>query len=91
MNDCYFDKKDWRSCKDEVSSHPARFQYFSIWHTVTASNKSRPPQFLSANFAIRWRSFASVGRGEVTMSEHKQRMPKIAYYAKSLAQATIRN
>lgn len=22
MNDCYFDKKDWRLCKDEVGRDP---------------------------------------------------------------------
>ena len=22
MNDCYFDKKDWRACKDEVRCGP---------------------------------------------------------------------
>lgn len=40
LNDCYFDKKDWRACKNEVSCIAARI------------NRFRAPTFLASCFGV---------------------------------------
>jgi hypothetical protein len=38
MNDCYFEKKDWRSCRDEVRDAASEFSDFNPYHVYEAKS-----------------------------------------------------
>lgn len=62
MNDCYYEKKDWRVCKKEVSveSQPS----------IRAASKSRRERnLLTSN--CRWRRSENVGSGRETKRGHQ--------------------
>lgn len=54
MNDCYFEKKDWRLCKEEVIDSMCLVTWFLrlIYRKLTQRNVS----------AYRWKHFVNVGR-----------------------------
>lgn len=47
MNDCYFAKKDWRSCKDEVSRSRSEMPLSSLSTFDTPIAAIQPSQALS--------------------------------------------
>ncbi|KAL8861476.1 MAG: hypothetical protein Q9178_002000 [Gyalolechia marmorata] len=56
MNDCYFDKKDWRACKDETHLKTTRIHHAQQARAATTSaapsNSAQPPPPTSAKIQL---------------------------------------
>lgn len=79
MNDCYFDKKDWRACKKEVrygdQMNPETRTFSSIlsnlYDSIISERKSLKPD------CHRWRYFVNVGSGKEMIRGRTPRTSKV--------------
>ena len=78
MNDCYFDKKDWRACSKEASRlHcPSLDTLGRLWCHHSPSPRNCINLLISKDDLNRWKPFANVGRGKETTRGLVRRMLK---------------
>ena len=93
MNDCYFEKKDWRICRQEVG---AVVDHFSTALELLLLNrdptKSRAQLRTLSSVAdgdiLRWKPFENVGRGRATIRERRRKMYEVGGLCVALRRCT---